>query len=153
MVLYDRKTTSSYQKFPRLGDRTITGRVNKDNGFVYMKTGGRAWKFTEENKEEENMRKIGHLKHPIYFAESLKLHPKQKSPGPVMLLHRDDFKYAKREDVTHAGAFGSDYGESDGWILVWKFPHDFFKIKGLQLDSSFRPNLPVGTYSLLTDEY
>ena len=108
----------------------------------------------------------------IYFSAHTQLSKRQLKRQPTLLMTINDWNDVRRHNVTHAGAFGSDYhvigvdkmkkrmvhfpewGEID-WVVVWKFPGDLNYIYDSQGRHAFQKilnvPLPVGYYSLDDD--
>jgi hypothetical protein len=170
---YTRKSRSNsqHQQFKGLVTNSDFGGRLVGKYLVVTSNPGRKWNIQYINHQQQtksipppvdgSFTQVGTLNHPIYFSNNASPSKKQQCPGPVMIMHETDFSYVKRDDVTHAGAFGSEYeviaSQADGrWVAFWKFPGDLFHVNALDLDDTFRsslPDLPVGTYTLIPDSY
>jgi len=118
------------------------------------------------------------LSEPIFFCRKARISDKQHKKQPVLLLTEHDWYQLSRDQITHLGAFGSDfdiisankierqfvkykstydpiltddYSVPLNWVVVWKFPGD------LNIIPTFQPivgvPLPVGCYSFLDDRW
>jgi len=111
---------------------------------------------------------------PIYFHPHCQLSSWQPKSQPTLLVSQEDWNYIKRKDVTHEGAFGSDYREWDkktvndrwisgndirshAWVIVWKFPGDLNYLTDEDGNNVYKTiynvPLPVGAYSFYDDKW
>ena len=110
------------------------------------------------------------LRYPVFISETPCQMTYRQPPNftPTLLMSASDWKYVKRPETTHQGAFGSDYGQVNlgapnyrwvegyfpkemTWIAVWKFPNDLAKVRGYIPSKTVA--FPVGTYSMLIDSW
>jgi len=110
------------------------------------------------------------LRYPVFISETPCQMTDRQPPNftPTLLMSATDWKYVKRPETTHQGAFGSDYGQVNlgapnyrwvegyvpkemTWIAVWKFPNDLTKVRGYIPSKTVA--FPVGTYSMLIDSW
>lgn len=106
---------------------------------------------------------------PIYFHFMAKLCTKQRKHQPTLLMTEDAWDVLSNPDVTHEGAFGSDYcviskqkmkerfidatfdPRDVRWVVVWKFPGDLNHLPGNSFRKIIDVPLPVGEYPLYDD--
>lgn len=110
---------------------------------------------------------------PIFFHPMVKLCKKQRKHQPTLLMTEDVWNYVSDPNVTHEGAFGSDYciitkanmrerlvdlamgstvdPHSVRWVVVWKFPGDLNHLPGHPFRKILDVPLPVGNYPLYDD--
>ena len=109
------------------------------------------------------------FKYPVFFARAARLSKKQLKVQPVLFMSEVDWNFVSDPNVTHEGAFGSDYdvwsrakvsqrwkgGTYDArqeglrWVAVWKFPGDLNYIDGYK--TIYDAPLPVGYYPFFDD--
>ena len=100
----------------------------------------------------------GPFRHTVYIAERARVSDEQPEAGPVMIMKEGDWNRLEVPEVTHEGAFGSDYGkvtmnvppEYSSYIAVWKFPYDLNRLPGF---ITIKFPIPVGTYPLYPDGF
>lgn len=106
---------------------------------------------------------------PIFFHPTARLCSKQQKHQPTLLMTEDAWNYLRDPDMTHDGAFGSDYCEISKadmkerfvdatvgphlvrWVVVWKFPGDLNRLPGRPFRRIVNVPLPVGEYPLKDD--
>jgi hypothetical protein len=113
------------------------------------------------------------LREPIFLGRNARLSPKQHKPQPVLFMCLPDFEMVSDPDVTHAGAFGSDYQVFEPrelammydaarssydplagqmpWVVVWKFPTDLSRLPTFA--PIFHTPLAVGCYNFNDDAW
>ena len=113
--------------------------------------------------------------HPVFFHPLTRLCNRQRKHQPSLLMTEQTWNYLKRPDVTHEGAFGSDFfaipkavmkerfvdaaidPHTTRWVVVWKFPGDLNHLRTSSGGNMFRKildiPLPVGEYPLIDDEW
>lgn len=110
----------------------------------------------------------GKFRLPVFLGPSVRLTTKQRAAQPTLVMSEVDWNFVKDPNVTHEGAFGSDYEKwsehkveqrwvhgfdmsKTKWVLVWKFPGDLNHIPGFQ--PIFDLPLPVGAYPFYDDRW